>query len=61
MQLGPSGCLPRKNSSGVANISERKPTDFNMPWMDFRTKSSSSITNTVGAAADVIYALHSGE
>jgi hypothetical protein len=40
----------------VAKVSDRKPTDFSMPWMEARTKSSSSTTNTVGAAGGVIYA-----
>ncbi|MGA7925507.1 MAG: hypothetical protein WCA20_05875 [Candidatus Sulfotelmatobacter sp.] len=37
-------------------VSERKPTDFSIPWMAARTKSSSSMTNTVGAFAGVIRA-----
>ncbi len=54
-QLALKGLL-RKNSCGVPKVSERKPTDFSMPWIAVRTKSSSSITNTVGTAADVIHA-----
>src|SRR5713226_172866 len=56
-QLGPSGRLLPRNSCAVPKVSERKPTDFSMPWMAARTKSSSSTTNTVGVAAGVIHAL----
>jgi hypothetical protein len=55
-QLGPSGRLLRKNSCGVPKVSECKPTDFSMPWMEARTNASSSTTNTVGVAADIIHA-----
>ena len=56
-QLGQSVASSRQNCSAVSNPIECRQADLRSPWIDARTRASSSIMYTVGTAADAIFAL----
>src|SRR6185437_15837220 len=56
-QLGPSASSSPQNCSAVSNPIECRPADLRSPWIDARTRASSSTIYTVGTASDAICAL----